>query len=94
MKSLEKTILHATGKVDGKFKSWIVAIFNDVKGAKPYAAMLKLHYAARNADQLKAMDPNAPLAGDGSHPTDVKLSASTAPYTPEVSGLDDNDVLG
>lgn len=94
MKSLEKTILHATGKVDGKGRAWIVAIFNDVKQAKPYAAMLKLHYGAKNTEQLKAMDPNAPLGTDGSHPTDVKLSASTAPYTPEVSGLDDNDVLG
>lgn len=94
MKSLEKTILHATGKVDGKAVRWVVAIFNDVKGAKPYAAMLKLHYGARNADALKSMDPNAPLASDGSHPTDVKLSASTAPYTPEISGLDDGDVLG
>lgn len=94
MKSVEKTILYATGKVDGKAKTWVVAIFNDLKQAKPYAAMLKLHYAARNTEPLKAMDPNAPLAGDGSHPSDVKLSASTAPYTPEVSGLDDDSVLG
>lgn len=94
MKSLEKTILHATGKVDGKGRTWIVAIFNDVKQAKPYAAMLKLHYGAKNTDAIKAMDPNAPLATDGSHPTDVKLSASVAPYTPELSGLDESDVLG
>lgn len=94
MKSTEKTILHATGKVDGKAARWIVAIFNDISQAKPFAAMLKLHYGAKNAEALKAMDPNAPLAGDGSHPTDVKLSASKAPYTPELSGLDESDVLG
>lgn len=93
-RSLEKTVLHALGKVDGKSRTWVVGVFNDVKTAKPFAAMLKFHYSAKNTDALKAMDPTAPLATDGTHPTDVKFSASIAPYAPEIAGLDDSDVIG
>ena len=93
-KSTQKTILHAAGKVDGKVKTWIVAVFNDQNQAKPYAAMLKLHYTAGNADAVKAMDPSAPMSADGKAATDVKFSASLALYCPEISGLDAEDILG
>jgi len=93
-KSTQKTILHAAGKVDGKAKIWIVAVFNDEKTAKPYAAMLKLHYTAGNVDAVKGMDPTAPVSQDGKVATDVKFSASQAVYNPEISGLDAEDILG
>ena len=93
-KSTQKTILHAAGKVDGKVKTWIVAVFNDASQAKPYAAMLKLHYGTGNIDGVKAMDPTAPAHADGKPATDVKFSASLALYCPEISGLDMEDVLG
>ena len=93
-KSLEKTILHATGNVDGKPVTWIVAVFNDVKQAKPYAAMLRMHYTAKNTVAITGMDPNAPLDKANKHATDVKFRASQAPYTPEITGLDESDVLG
>jgi len=93
-KSLEKTILHAAGKVDGKAKMWIVAVFNDRKAAQPFAAMLKVHHASGNVDAVRKMDPSVPVSADGKLPVDVKFSASQAPYSPEVADLDDADILG
>lgn len=93
-KSLEKVILHATATLDGKTVTWIVAVFNDIKQAKPFAAMLKMHYAAKNSDAVAQMDPNAPTDKAGQHATEVKFRASRAPYTPDVAGLDESDVLG
>lgn len=93
-KSLEKVILHATATLDGKPVTWIVAVFNDLRQAKPFAAMLKMHYAAKNGDAVALMDPNAPVNKAGERATEVKFRASHAPYTPEVAGLDESDVLG
>jgi len=87
--STVKTALHATAKVDGKVRTWIVAIFNDLERAKPFAALLKMAYATKDVDTVKAMDPHAPIGESGELAESVKFSVSHAQYNPIASGLDD-----
>lgn len=94
MRSSEKTILHATGKQGGKTHNWIVAVFNAPRDAKPFVATLKLHYKTADAEAVTAMDPKAPLGEKGELPTDVRFALSTAPYAPEVAGLDEDSLFG
>lgn len=77
-----RKILHASAK-DGKFiKQWIVGVFANERLLKPHVALVKLAYRSGDDVMVKAADPNAPRAEDGSLLKDIKFSVSTAPYNP------------
>jgi len=93
-KSVEKVLIYATGKVDGKAKQWVAACFNSLADAKPWVALAKLAYASGNADMVKAMDVHAPTTEAHPIATDVKYSAAVVQYAPDAPGLDDEMTLG
>lgn len=93
-KSVEKYVVMAQGRIDGKAHVWIAAVFNSVKEAKPWVALLKLARAANDAATVKTMDVHAPEAPEGKELTAVKYSGSVIQYAPEAAGLDDDALLG
>jgi hypothetical protein len=93
-KSVEKFIINAMGKVDGKTHVWTVAVFNSVKDAKPWVALLNLARRTGDVETVKAMDVHAPELPEGKELKDVKYSGATIQYAPEASGLSDDATLG
>lgn len=93
-KSIEKVLIMASGKVDGKAKQWVAAVFNDLQSAKPWVALAKLAYASGNADMVKQMDVHAPTTEAHPIATDVKFGATVVQYAPEAPGLDDDFTIG
>jgi hypothetical protein len=93
-KSTEKFVVNAIGTIDGKRHVWTAAIFNSVKDAKPWVALLNLARKAEDAETVKAMDPHAPEVPEGKTITNVKYSGATIQYAPEAAGLSDDATLG
>jgi len=82
--SVEKSILFAVGKVDGKVARWPVAAFVDLNALKPYAAALKAAYDGKDAVRVKELDTMSPAKTEGVIATDVKLTAQVIPYNPQL----------
>lgn len=93
-KSVDKFVVMANGKVGGKTHIWTVAVFNSVKDAKPWVALLNLARKSGDAETVKAMDVHAPEIPDGQEIRDVKYTGATIQYAPEASGLSDDATLG
>lgn len=93
-KSIEKFVVNAMGKVDGKTHVWTAAVFNSMKDAKPWVALLNLARKAGDAETIKAMDVHAPAVPEGKELKDVKYSGATIQYSPEAAGLSDDATLG
>jgi hypothetical protein len=93
-KSIDKFVVIANGKIGGKTHVWNVAVFNGIKDAKPWVALLGLARKSGDAETVKAMDVHAPEAPEGSELKDVKYSGSVIQYGPEASGLSDDVALG
>lgn len=93
-KSVDKYIVTATGKVDGKATLWVAAVFNSIKEAGPWVAMVKLHRAAGSVDNVKAMDAHQPGIDTGKLASDVKYRGAVIQYNPVVNGLDAEEELG
>jgi hypothetical protein len=93
-KSIDKFIVNAMGKIDGKTHVWTVAVFNSVKDAKPWVALLNLARKAGDVETVKAMDVHAPAVPEGKELKDVKYSGAVIQYGPEASGLSDDASLG
>lgn len=93
-KSIDKFVVNAIGKVDGKSHVWTVAVFNSIKDAKSWVALLNLARKSGDAETVKAMDVHAPVIPDGKELKDVKYSGATIQYAPEASGLSDDATLG
>jgi len=93
-KSVEKFIVTAVGKLDSKTHMWNVAVFNDIKTAKPWVALLNLAHKAGDLETVAAMDVHAPKTEDGKRPTGIKYSGATIQYAPEVGALADDTTLG
>lgn len=93
-KSVEKFVVNAMGKVDGKTHVWTAAVFNSVKDAKPWVALLNLARKSGDAETIAAMDVHAPALAEGKELKDVKYSGATIQYAPEAAGLSDDATLG
>jgi hypothetical protein len=93
-KSVEKYVVMAQGKIDGKLKIWVAGVFNDVKQAKPWVALLALARKASDHETVASMDVHQPPATNGGHAADVKYSGSVIQYAPEASALSDDTELG
>lgn len=90
---VNREILHATAKLDGKVVRWIVGVFPNENALKSFAAMLRLAYQTGLETHVKAMDVHAPALKDGQALTEVKLSRQTVQYNPQAPGLDDDAAL-
>lgn len=93
-KSIEKFVVMASGKVEGKTHLWTVAVFNSVKDAKPWVALLNLARKSADAETIAAMDVHAPAVPEGKELKDVKYSGAVIQYGPEAAGLSDDATLG
>jgi hypothetical protein len=93
-RSTEKFIVNAASKVDGKTHIWTVAVFNSVKDAKPWVALLNLARKSGDAETIKAMDIHAPELPEGKEHTAVKYTGAVIQYGPEATGLSDDATLG
>lgn len=93
-KSIEKFVVTATGKLENKTHVWVAAVFNDLKTAKPWVALLNLAHKAGDAETIKAMDVHAPTTEDGKLPTGVKYAGAVVQYAPETTALSDDTTLG
>ena len=93
-KSIEKFVVNAIGKVDGKSHVWTVAVFNSMKDAKPWVALLSLARKSGDTETVATMDPHAPAVPEGKEITSVKYSGATIQYSPEATGLSDDATLG
>lgn len=92
-KSVDKYIIIAQGKIDGKVRVWVAAAFNDVKQAKPWVALLNLARRAGDHETVLAMDVHQPVSVDGKPAENVKYSGSAIQYAPEAAGLSDDAEL-
>lgn len=93
-KSIDKYVVMASGKSGGKTHVWTVAVFNSIKDAKPWVALLSLARKSGDAETVKAMDVHAPeLPADATF-SEVKYSGRVVQYGPEASGLSDDATLG
>jgi hypothetical protein len=93
-KSVEKFIVNAAVKHEGKTHIWTAAVFNSVKDAKPWVALLNLARKSGDAETIKAMDVHVPAALADKDLKDVKYSGATVQYAPEAAGLSDDATLG
>jgi hypothetical protein len=93
-RSVEKFVVMATGKVEGKVKIWVAAVFPGVAQAKPWVALLNLAHKAADLETVKAMDVHAPIGADGKLPEGVKYTGSVIQYSPDVAALSDDTTLG
>lgn len=93
-KSIDKFVVNALGKVDGKTHVWTAAVFNSMKDARTWVALLSLARKAGDAETVAAMDVHAPAVPEGKELTGVKYSGATIQYAPEASGLSDDATLG
>jgi hypothetical protein len=93
-KSVEKYVVMAQGKIDGKTRVWVAAVHNSIKDAKPWVALLNLARKSGDHEAVAAMDQHQPATADGGPATDVKYSGSVIQYAPEVPGLSDDTTLG
>lgn len=93
-KSVDKFVVMATGKLEGKARVWVAAVFNDVRQAKPWVALLNLAHKAGDAETVASMDVHAPLGKDDIRPTEVKYSGAVVQYAPETTALVDDTTLG
>lgn len=93
-KSIDKFVVMASGKINGKTHVWTAAVFNDIKTAKPWVALVNLARRSADTETVKAMDVHAPEAPEGAELKDVKYSGATIQYAPEVQGLSDDATLG
>ena len=93
-KSVEKYVVMATGKIENKTHVWVAAVFNSIKEAKPWVAILNLAHKAQDAETVASMDVHAPKTEDGKTPTGVKYSGSVVQYAPDAGGLSDDTTLG
>lgn len=93
-KSVDKFVVMASGKIDGKTHVWTAAVFNSVKDARPWVALLSLARKSADAETVAKMDVHAPEAPEGKSLTAVRYSGATIQYAPEAAGLSDDAVLG
>ena len=93
-RSVEKYVVMGAGKVDGKTHLWTVAVFNSIKDAKPWVALLNLARKSGDVETIAAMDLHAPAVPEGKELKDVKYSGATIQYGPEAAGLSDDATLG
>lgn len=93
-KSVEKYVVMAQGKIDGKTRVWVTGVFNSVKDAKPWVAVLNLARKAGDETMVAALDVHQPVSESGKPATDVKYSGSTIQYAPETAALSDDTELG
>ena len=90
---VNREILHATAKLDGKVVRWIVGVFPNEKDLRAFAAHLNVASKGGLTDIVMAMDIHAPALKDGQSLTDVKLSRQTVQYNPQAPALDDDAAL-
>lgn len=93
-KSVDKYVVMAQGKMDGKTVVWIAATFNSVKEARPWVGFLNLARTAGDTTAIAKMDVHQPGIEEGKAATGVKYSGKTVQYAPEVQALDDDITLG
>jgi len=93
-KSVEKFVVTATGRIENKTHVWVAAVFNDLKTAKPWVAVLNLAHKAGDAETIASMDVHAPRTEDGKTPTNVKYAGAVVQYAPETGALGDDTTLG
>lgn len=93
-KSIDKFVVNAMGKLDGKTHVWTAAVFNLRKDAQAWVALLNLARKAGDAETVKTMDVHAPTVPEGKELTAVKYSGATIQYAPEAVGLSDDATLG
>lgn len=88
-KSVEKTLVHAQGKVDGKLRQWIVGCFASEKMANDFVAILRMAYTHTIKDTITKMDVHAPKGEKGELPTEVKFQKGTIQYNPSAPAFDE-----
>lgn len=90
---VERHILHASAKLDGKPVRWIVGVFANEGLLRHFAALLKLAYTHGDAVSIKAMDKHAPVLKDGQTLTEVKFNKQAVQYNPTAPALEGEDSL-
>jgi predicted naringenin-chalcone synthase len=93
-RSTEKAVIIATGKLAGKSRMWVAAVFADVKAATGWVGQLTVAHKTGDAEAVAKMDVHAPKDADGKAPTDVKYSGAVIQYSPDVPGLSPDALFG
>lgn len=93
-RSVEKYVVTAIGKLDGRTHTWVAGVFTDLKTAKPWVALLNVAHRANDTETVAAMDVHAPTNAAGERPTAVKYAGAAIQYSPDVPGLSDDTTLG
>lgn len=93
-KSVEKYVVMAQGKIDGKTRVWVAGVFNSIKEAKPWVALLNLARKVEDHATVAQMDRHQPVSETEKPATDVKYTGSVIQYSPEAAGLSDDALIG
>lgn len=84
MKALERSVLFAQHKVNGKDVTYPVSVHSNEKTALAHKSMVSAAHKAGNVQGVMALAPKVKLTDTGKLHDNVKFAVVTLPYNPEV----------
>jgi hypothetical protein len=82
MKALERSVLFAQQKIDGKVHTYPLSVHANEKSAKAHKAMLSAAHTAKDVQRVMALAPAVKLTADGKLHDNILFAVKTLPYEP------------
>lgn len=85
MKALERSVLFAQQKINGKTETYPLSVHANEKLAAAHKAQVSTAHAKGDVQGVMALSPRVKLSDTGKLHDNIKFAIVTLPYNPEVA---------